>query len=47
MMVKMTTWKPKWKTSMMFMDVIHVHSKEGKEHGKVRGNIPLETNNYL
>jgi hypothetical protein len=32
---------------MMFMDVIHVHAKEGGKHGKVGGNIPLETNNYL
>jgi len=22
--------KPKWKTSMMFMDAIHVHAKRGK-----------------
>jgi len=29
--------KPKWKASMMFMDVIHVHVEEGKEHGKVKG----------
>jgi hypothetical protein len=32
---------------MMFMDVIHVHAKEGGKHGKVGGNIPPETNNYL
>jgi hypothetical protein len=32
---------------MMSMDVIYVHAKEGGEHGEVRGNIPLETNDYL
>jgi hypothetical protein len=31
---------------MMFMDAIHVHVEEG-EHGKVGGNTPLETNDYL
>ncbi len=31
----------------MFMDAIHVHAKEGGEHGKVRGNIPIETNDCL
>jgi hypothetical protein len=32
---------------MMFMDAILVHVKEGREHGKLGGNIPLETNDYL
>jgi hypothetical protein len=32
---------------MMSMDAIHVHAKKGGEHGKVRGNIPLDTNDYL
>jgi hypothetical protein len=26
---------------MMSMDVIHVHAKKGKEHGKVNGNTRL------
>ncbi len=30
--------KPKWKASMMFMDVNHVHVEEGGKHGKVKGN---------
>jgi hypothetical protein len=29
------------------MDEIHVHVKEGGEHGKVGGNIPFETNDFL
>jgi hypothetical protein len=33
--------KPKWKTSMMSMDVIHVHVKKGEEHGKVKSNTRL------
>jgi hypothetical protein len=32
---------------MMFMDAIHVHAKEGGEHGDVGGNIALKTNDYL
>jgi hypothetical protein len=32
---------------MMSMDEIHVHVKEGGEHGKVGGNIPFETNDFL
>jgi hypothetical protein len=32
---------------MMFMDVIHVHAKGGGKHGKVRGNTPPKTNDYL
>jgi len=31
---------------MMSMDVIHVHAKKGKEHGKVRGNATLKVNDY-
>jgi len=26
---------------MMFMDVIHVHVKEGREHDEIGENIPL------
>jgi hypothetical protein len=29
------------------MDVIHVHVEEGKEHGKVGGNVAPKTNDYL
>jgi hypothetical protein len=29
---------------MMSMDAIRVHAEEGKEHGKIGGNVPLETN---
>jgi hypothetical protein len=29
------------------MDVIHVHVKKGGKHGKVGGNIPPETDDYL
>jgi hypothetical protein len=29
------------------MDAIHVHVKEGKEHGKFGGDIPLEIDDYL
>jgi hypothetical protein len=32
---------------MMFMDAIHVHVKEGRQHGKVEDNIAPETNDYL
>jgi hypothetical protein len=32
---------------MMFMDAIHVHAEKGRKHGKVGGNIPFETNDYL
>jgi hypothetical protein len=32
---------------MMSMDAIHVHAEEKGQHGKIRGNIPLETNDYL
>jgi hypothetical protein len=32
---------------MMSMDAIHVHVKEGGEHGKVGGNVALETNDRL
>jgi hypothetical protein len=32
---------------MMSMDAIHVHAKEGGEHGEIRDNIPLETNDCL
>ncbi len=39
--------KPKSKTSMMSMDAIHVHVEERREHGKVGGNVALETNDRL
>jgi hypothetical protein len=29
------------------MDAIHVHAEKGGEVGKVKGDIPLETNDYL
>jgi hypothetical protein len=29
---------------MMSMDTIHVHVKEGGEHGKIKGNTTLKTN---
>jgi hypothetical protein len=29
------------------MDAIHVHAKKGKEHGKIKGNTPIEINDYL
>jgi len=32
---------------MMSMDAIHAHAEEGAEHGKVGGNILLETNDCL
>jgi hypothetical protein len=32
---------------MMSMDAIHVHVKEGRKHGKVRGNTAFKTNDYL
>jgi hypothetical protein len=32
---------------MMFMDAIDVHAEKGREHDKVGGNIPLETNDCL
>ncbi len=32
---------------MMSMDAIHVHVKEGGEHGKVGGNNPPNINDYL
>jgi hypothetical protein len=32
---------------MMFIDVIHVHTKKGGEYGKVEGNTTLETNDSL
>jgi hypothetical protein len=31
----------------MSMDAIDVHVNEGREHGKVKGNTTLETNDYL
>jgi hypothetical protein len=39
--------KLKLKTSMMFMDAIHVHAKEGRKHGKVEGDITSEINDCL
>ncbi len=33
--------------SMMSMDIIHVHAKKGGEHGEVKGNSALETNDCL
>ncbi len=38
--------KAHW-TSMMSMDAIHVHVKEGGKHGKVGGNTTLKTNDYI
>ncbi len=32
---------------MMSMDAIHVHVKEDKEHGKIKGNMDFEMNDYL
>jgi hypothetical protein len=32
---------------MMFMDAIHVHAKEGREHDKVKGNIIPKLNDCL
>jgi hypothetical protein len=32
---------------MISMDPIHVHVKKEGEHGKVKGNTPLEINDYL
>jgi hypothetical protein len=32
---------------MMSMDAIHVHVKEGKKHGKIKGNIDFEINDCL
>jgi hypothetical protein len=32
---------------MMFMDAIHVHAKEGKKHGKIKGNIAPKIDDYL
>jgi hypothetical protein len=32
---------------MMSMDAIHVYVKEGREHGKVGNNTPLEINDCL
>jgi hypothetical protein len=29
------------------MDVIHVHVEKGGKHGKIRGNIPPKTDDYL
>ncbi len=34
--------KPKWKTSMMSMDAIHVHAKEGGQHGKLGATLPWD-----
>ncbi len=31
----------------MFMDAIHVHVKEGREHGKVKSNISPKMNDCL
>jgi len=39
-------WKTHW-TSMMSMDIIHVHAEEGCKDGKVGGNIAPKTNDYL
>jgi hypothetical protein len=32
---------------MMCMDAIHVNVEGGGEHGKVGGNVALETNDHL
>jgi hypothetical protein len=29
------------------MDAIHVHAKEGKKHGKIKGNIAPKIDDYL
>jgi len=39
--------KPKWKTSMMFMDAIHVHVERGKKNGKVGGSIFVDIDDCL
>jgi hypothetical protein len=31
----------------MYMGAIHVHAEEGREHGKIRGNITPKINDYL
>jgi hypothetical protein len=31
----------------MSMDAIHVHTEKGGEHGKIKGNTTLETNDCL
>ncbi len=31
----------------MPMDAIRVHVEKGGEHGKIKGNTPLEINDYL
>jgi hypothetical protein len=32
---------------MMFMEAIHVHGEKERKHGKIKGNIAHETNDYL
>jgi hypothetical protein len=32
---------------MISMDAIHVHVEKGKEHGKIKGNIPPKIDDYL
>jgi len=39
--------KPKWRASMMSMDIIHVHAKEGGEQDKVKSNIAPGINDCL
>jgi hypothetical protein len=34
--------KPKWKTSMMPMDAIHVHAEKGRQHGKLGATLPWD-----
>jgi hypothetical protein len=32
---------------MMSMDATHVHAEEGREHGKIRGNITPAYEHYM